>query len=83
LSRTASQVARYLDCASSLWQDKFLGIRVLSLHEPARSVFISPDSTITALHLTAHLSKRSGVPRNGEQAEVHAHRPGQGDQGTG
>ncbi len=58
LARTATQIARYLDCATRLWADQFLGIRLLCLADPHRSVLVRPDGTRTPLSQSDYVTRR-------------------------
>jgi hypothetical protein len=59
LARTAAQITRYLDCATQRWPDQFIGIRLLSLADPHRSVLVRPDRSRTPLHQTDYLHRKS------------------------
>ena len=58
LARTAAQVRRYLDCATQLWPDRFIGVRLLSLADPHRSVLVRPDGSRVPLHRSPYLSTK-------------------------
>ncbi|MGK5111671.1 PD-(D/E)XK nuclease family protein [Geodermatophilus sp. CPCC 205506] len=58
LARTTAQVRRYLDCATQLWPDRFIGIRLLSLTEPHRSVLVRPDGSRVPLHRSPYLTAK-------------------------
>ena len=59
LTRTAAQITRYLDCAAQRWPDQFIGIRLLSLADPHRSVLVRPDGSRTPLHRTDYLQRKN------------------------
>ncbi|MBN1093443.1 hypothetical protein JKP75_13245 [Blastococcus sp. TML/M2B] len=58
LARTSAQVTRYGDCATRLWPDQFIGIRLLSLTEPHRSVFVRSDGGRMPLFHTDVVTRR-------------------------
>jgi len=60
VERTREQIDRYVDCAVALWRDRFLGIRLLSLSDPDRSVFVDPDGTHRPLRDTPYLERSLG-----------------------
>ena len=53
-----AQVHRYLDCARSVWPDRFVGLRLLSTADPYRSLFYDPAGRDRALHDTPHVRNR-------------------------
>lgn len=58
LARTRAQTGRYLDCATQLWPDQFIGIRLLSLADPHRSVLVRPDGNRVPLHETHYINRK-------------------------
>jgi hypothetical protein len=58
LPRTTAQVTRYLDCATRLWPDQCIGVRLLCLADPHRSVLVRPDGSRAPLHATARLTTK-------------------------
>jgi hypothetical protein len=58
LARTTAQVTRYLDCATQLWPDQCIGVRLLCLADPRRSVLVRPDGSRAPLPRTAYVTTK-------------------------
>jgi hypothetical protein len=58
LARTTAQVTRYLDCATRLWPDQCIGVRLLSLADPHRSVLVRPNGSQAPLPRTAYVTTK-------------------------
>ena len=58
LARTTAQVGRYLDCATRLWPDQCLGVRLLCLVDPHRSVLVRPDGSRAPLPRTTDVTTK-------------------------
>lgn len=57
VERTREQIDRYVDCAVALWRDRFVGVRILSLSDPDRSVFVDPERALTPLYDTPYVQR--------------------------
>ena len=58
LPRTTAQVTRYLDCATRLWPDQCIGVRLLCLADPHRSVLVRPDGDRAPLPATTYVTTK-------------------------
>lgn len=57
LSSTAAQVQRYLTARERIWGDRYVGLRLISLTEPAASLFCAPGRRPILLTHTAYMRK--------------------------
>lgn len=57
LTSTRLQVERYVTTAHGIWGDRFLGFRLLSLSEPAMSLFFAPHQPPKLLTDTPYLRR--------------------------
>ena len=48
-SLVREQIDKYVDRGSEVWGDRFLGVRMCSVHEPARARFFPPKSRRSSL----------------------------------
>lgn len=55
LPNTRRQIDRYRDCAQLAWPGQFVGVRLLSLIDPSRSLFIASDGSTHPLDTTDYL----------------------------
>lgn len=57
LTATRLQVERYVATAHGIWGDRFLGFRLLSLSDPAMSLFFTPGQSPTLLTDTPYVRR--------------------------